>query len=262
MAFVQRNIFIDLQYKFKLFIDFLWSLANVVAFGFMGIAFQASPDFPAGMQPYQFFLINTLLWTILSNPYIDGAYSVTDEASWGTIGFMVINKVGFDDIALGRYLATGIRFFIIFFLLLPLVVIAGAFHASTRVFLESLVIAVLLFVFMGGIVLVITAITIIYKRLGEFPRIILTILRILSTYYTPLKTFGRIHPALPGILYNFPLTGGTVEMRKMLILNDDSAFWGIFQICIVGILVVYIIGLTLIYFTTEIARKTGTIERY
>ena len=112
-AFTYRNIYIDLQYKFKMIVDFLWSLANVVAFGFMGIAFSASPDFPIGMEPYQFFLINTLIWTLFSNPYLDGAYSVTDEASWGTIGFMITNKVNFEDIALGRYIASGVRFFII-----------------------------------------------------------------------------------------------------------------------------------------------------
>jgi len=262
MAFTYRNIYIDFQYKFKMIVDFIWSLANVIAFGFMGIAFQATPDFPTGILPYQFFLINTLVWTVFSNPFIDGSYSVTDEANWGTIGFMVANKVKFEDIALGRYFATGVRFFIIFFLLVPLVHMANAINAPLYIFLESLAIIFVLFLFMGGIVLIITAITIVYKRLGEFPRITLTIIRIVSTYFTPLATFGRIHPILPSLLYYFPMTSGIVEIRKMLILGDDSAFYTVLRISLLGSIVVYAMGLALTYIATMESRRKGTIEMY
>ncbi len=243
-------------------VDFLWSLANVIAFGFMGVAFQSFSDMDINIVPYQFFLINTLVWTVFSNPFIDGAYSVTDEASWGTIGFMIANKIKFEDIALGRYFATGVRFFIIFFALTPLVYVTGAIHTTTTIFLESLLVITILFFFLGGIVLILTALTIMYKRLGEFPRITLTIIRILSTYFTPLATFGRIHPSLPNILYQFPMTSGIVELRKMLILGDNSAFYTVLRISILGTLVVYTMGLSLIYIATMESKRRGTIEKY
>ena len=58
------------------------------------------------------------------------------------------------------------------------------------------------------------------------------------------------------------MTCGLVEVRKMLILNDASAFLFVVKISILSSLIVYAMGLALIYIASIEARKKATLERY
>jgi len=276
LATVKRNLITDWQYKSDIVIQLLWTLTNLVAYGFLGFAVgtgegQYAPPYSMSL----FLLSSSAYWTMFTGNYEETAFCLREEAARGTMGYLITNNVDALGIMVGRFISSSLKFFILFLIttiptfalvrteengnLLP--------HTAGEFFL-LIPLIMLAYLFMLAMSLYIGSITLLVKQTTTIVRIVLYLVRILAGYFFTIAFFGQYGGWLSAVVICLPITTGQYAMRKYLIEHNTSAdFFGFayWQILLINIAVSAVLLVGAYFFTkgmTKIARKRGTIEFY
>jgi len=115
IATVKRNLITDWQYKSDIVIQLLWTVTNLVAYGFLGLAVgQGGGDFPPEYSMSLFLLSSSAYWTLFTGNYEETAFCLREEAARGTMGYLITNNVDTLGIMVGRYISSSLKYFAIF----------------------------------------------------------------------------------------------------------------------------------------------------
>ncbi|NHJ06072.1 MAG: hypothetical protein EAX90_14695 [Candidatus Heimdallarchaeota archaeon] len=275
LATVKRNLITDWQYKSDIVIQLLWTLTNLIAYGFLGLAVGTSEgEFAPPYDMSLFLLSSSVYWTLFTGNYEETAFCLREEAARGTMGYLITNNVDALGIMVGRYISSSIKFFGIFLIttiptfalvknngvnLLP--------HTALEFFM-LVPLVLLAYLFMLAISLFIGSITLLVKQTTTIVRIILYLVRILAGYFFTIKFFGQYSGTLSTIIVCLPITTGQYAMRKYLIEHNTAAdFFGLtyWQVILINIAICAVLLVVMYFFVkamTKLARKRGTIEFY
>jgi len=109
---VKRYIQIDLNYKFQIATDIMDLLLTIVAFAILGafVDDAASPDELGINYNLQGFLfIGVFFWAFFQRAYEDTIETIPEEASRGTVGFLITNNVNLSTLLISRNVASMIK---------------------------------------------------------------------------------------------------------------------------------------------------------
>jgi len=110
-----RYLQIEWRYKFQIVTDFVQLLLDVVAFGVLGsyIDSTVNPDeLGINYDLTSFYLVGVLFWSFFVRSYEDTVDTIPEEASKGTIGFLITNDVNLSTILISRNLASTVKTFV------------------------------------------------------------------------------------------------------------------------------------------------------
>ncbi|MHA1442632.1 MAG: hypothetical protein ACTSPK_12345 [Candidatus Heimdallarchaeota archaeon] len=281
IATVKRNLITDWQYKSDIVVQLLWTVTNLVAYGFLGLAVgQGGGDFAPPYSMSLFLLSSSAYWTMFTGNYEETAFCLREEAARGTMGYLITNNVNTYGIMVGRYLSSSLKYFAIFlvttiptfaiiksdftgltetvnllphtakefFMLIPFIIFAYAFMLSTSLFIGS--------------------ITLLVKQTTTIVKITLYLVRIMAGYFFTLAFFGQYSGWLSAIIVCIPIASGQFAFRKYLIEHNTSAdFFGFtyWQVILINIAICAVLLVGSYFFVkgmTKLSRKRGTIEFY
>ena len=115
IATVKRNLITDWNYKSDIIIQLLWTLTNLVAYGFLGLAVgEGSGEYAPPYAMSLFLLSSSAYWTMFTGNYEETAFCLREEAARGTMGYLVTNNVDTLGIMVGRYFSSSLKYFAIF----------------------------------------------------------------------------------------------------------------------------------------------------
>jgi len=108
-----RYIKIDLKYLFQIGTDVIWFILDIVAFAFLGSFMDNKTNTSElgleGLNMVTFMLIGVLFWSFFSRAYEDTVNTIPEEASRGTIGFLVTNNINLSVLLISRNIASTIK---------------------------------------------------------------------------------------------------------------------------------------------------------
>jgi hypothetical protein len=274
----KRNITADFHYKFDFIVQALWSLTNMVAFAFLGAAVgQADSAFAPEYPMLFFFVVSSAFWTLFSAPYEEASVCLREEASKGTMGFLITNDVNPFGIIVARFISASFKFIIVFcFAVLPILFLVtydskSLLPQTTEELILLLLLLVNTYVFMLALSALIGVLGLIFKNTQTISKIALYGTRIISTYFTPLLAFGMGGggKTLPQILFFFPPTLGLAGSRRILIEHNTSVPDGFDNPYFVVIPISFMISIIILWLSkklgdrlTTTAMTRGTLEMY
>lgn len=228
-AVVKRNIIVDLRYKFQIVVEITWTAVNVLAFVLLGAAWDATSS-PTGV-PYSmvtFFLVATGFFTVFSGVMESTVEAVTEESKLGTMGFLITNSVSPTTIILGRYIAATLRWLVVLFVIvIPPLVFKGVYPSDLNLIGSSILVFIMAWIFMAGFTLILTSISLIFKRTTTFNKVGIYIVRFLSGAIVPIFSFDTnfrvMGRTLSSILIWFPPTYALETLRWLFSVPDQSS---------------------------------------
>lgn len=274
-ATVRRNLITDWQYKSDIVIQLLWTITNLVAYGFLGLAVGAGEGKFA--PPYSmslFLLSSSAYWTMFTGNYEETAFCLREEAARGTMGYLITNNVDALGIMVGRYISSSMKFFVLFLITtIPTFALVknegvNLLPHTAGEFFMLIPFIIFAYMFMLATSLYIGSITLLVKQTTTIVRIVLYIVRILAGYFFTIAFFGGYTGWLSVVIICLPIAAGQFAMRKYLIEHNTSAdFFGFayWQIILINLAVCIVLLIGAYFFTkgmTKVARKRGTIEFY
>ncbi len=275
LATVKRNLITDWQYKSDIVVQLLWTLTNLVAYGFLGLAVGTGAGNYA--PPYSmslFLLSSSAYWTMFTGNYEETAFCLREEAARGTMGYLITNNVDALGIMVGRYISSSLKFFVLFLVTtIPTFALVkndgvNLLPHTAGEFFMLIPFILLAYLFMLATSLYIGSITLLVKQTTTIVRIVLYIVRILAGYFFTIAFFGGYSGWLSAVVVCLPIAAGQFAMRKYLIEHNTSAdFFGFayWQILLINLAVCIVLLVGAYFFTkgmTKVARKRGTIEFY
>ena len=276
LATVKRNLITDWQYKSDMVIQLLWTLTNLIAYGFLGLAVGSGEG--AYAPPYSmslFLLSSSAYWTMFTGNYEETAFCLREEAARGTMGYLITNNVDALGIMVGRYVSSSLKFFILFlittiptFALVRTEEHGNLLPHTAGEFFMLIPFVLMAYLFMLAMSLYIGSITLLVKQTTTIVRIVLYLVRILAGYFFTIAFFGQYAGWISAVVVCLPITTGQFAMRKYLIEHNTSAdFFGFayWQVFLINIAVCVVLLVGAYFFTkgmTKLARKRGTIEFY
>lgn len=288
-ATVKRNLITDWQYKSDIVIQFVWTVTNLVAYGFLGLSVGTAAGAFAPPYPFSWFLLaSSAYWTLFTGNYEETAFCLREESARGTMGYLITNNVDTLGIMVGRYISSSIKFFIIFlvtaiptFTLIPLSSPGTILPHTAREFFMLIPLILYSYIFMMCISLFMGSITLLVKQTTTIVRIMLYIIRIIGGYFFMIESlsgFGLWW--LPVLAVCLPIVSGQFAFRKYLIEHDSSArfpdmsiittdsnfqgfTYGQMNLINIAVCVISIVGaFYFVRWMTNVARRRGTIEFY
>jgi len=293
IAGVKRSLITDWQYKSDIVIQLVWTITNLVAYGFLGLSVgQGTGDF-APLYSFSLFLLSSsAFWTMFTGNYEETAFCLREECARGTMGYLITNNVDSLGIMVGRYISSSLKFFVIFlvttiptFALVRSVLHGNLLPHTASEFFMLVPLVLLSYLFMLSISLFMGSITLLVKQTTTIVRIMLYLIRIAGGYFFMVESFSGMGVWwFPVLFVCFPIVSGQFAFRKYLVehtvatrfpdigmienyLGKDLVFTGFSygQILLIN-LGVCIIFLVAAYFfvkwMTKVARRRGTIEFY
>ncbi len=201
-AVAKRSLIVDFRYKFQIVVEATWTAINVIVFVLLGVAWQETANLEG--VPYSmvtFFIVATGFYTVFAGVMETTVTAITEENQLGTMGFLVTNSVSPVAIIIGRYLAATVRWVIILLVIvMPPLMIKGAFPTSLSLLWSSLIVFVIAWIFFMGFGLILTSIALIIKKTTQFNKVAIYIARFASGAFVPLISFDLIK------IFNKPLS--------------------------------------------------------
>ncbi len=279
IATVKRNLITDWQYKSDIVIQLLWTVTNLVAYGFLGLAVgQGGGDFAPPYSMSLFLLSSSAYWTLFTGNYEETAFCLREEAARGTMGYLITNNVNTYGIMVGRYLSSSLKYFAIFLVTtIPTFAIIKTDYNSLGVnllphtageFFGLVPFIIFAYAFMLSTSLFIGSITLLVKQTTTIVKITLYLVRIMAGYFFTLAFFGQYGGWLSAVIVCIPIASGQFAFRKYLIEHNTSAdFFGFtyWQVILINIAVCAVLLVGSYFFVkgmTKLSRKRGTIEFY
>ena len=212
-----------------------------------------------------FLLVGVLFWAFFGKAYEDTVNTIPEEASRGTIGFLVTNNVNISTLLLSRNIASSIKTFVItmIFIVPPffLLGVFAGFHLSTLPLL--LIVFALMWFFMLVISLLISSLNIVFKKITPAAQMLLYALKVLTGYYFPLEALDEYAPGLSDEIKFIPLVKGAYFIRDVIIIGKDvSNAWTPIREMLQWTLVLAVITFIIYKFLEHKSQRWGTLEFY
>ena len=269
LATFERYFKLDLKYKFQYLLDATIIASNFIGFGIMGFFMEARGGvLPTGYTFEKFILVGTYLWTMLTKIYDDCTKVLSEEASRGALTLLLGNNITIPVILFGRALASTVKYGTLASIFgIPTLYFIGALNVK----LSNIPLAILCFIcswiFIIGLSAVITAMILMFKRIGMLTVSLMEALMFAIGFYFPIEL---LPPQLWPILGAIPFTIGLQIFRDLMILGEARpAIKGVYSSLNMGIMkmvigsIIFIgITLTIMNLVTRLAQKWGTIEQY
>jgi len=293
IAGVKRSLITDWQYKSDIVIQLIWTVTNLVAYGFLGLSVgQGTGDFAPAYSFSLFLLSSSAFWTMFTGNYEETAFCLREECARGTMGYLITNNVDTLGIMVGRYISSSLKFFVIFlvttiptFALVKSETYGNLLPHSASEFFLLVPLVLLSYLFMLGISLFMGSITLLVKQTTTIVRIMLYLVRIVGGYFFMIESFSGMGAWwFPVVFVCLPIVSGQYAFRKYLIehntaarfpdivmiedyLGADLTFQGFTygQIILINIGVCIVLLVAAYFFVrwmTKVARRRGTIEFY
>ncbi len=282
---VKRNLQVDLNYKFQLVTDVIDMLLIIVAFTVLGAFVDEAADpgelgIDYGLQG--FLLMGVLFWALYQRAYEDTVAALPEEASRGTIGFLVTNNVSLSTLLLARNIASMVKtllttLFIVLPVLLMVDLAQGGMPGQRGLFAGfglgdlPLIVGVflLIWVFMLMVSLLVASLNIVSKRITPFANMVVTALKVLSGYYFPIEALdGYLGTGVAiWLKTHIPIITGLVFLRDMVLVPGPKpgfdVLWATYlEPMLVGILITGIVAGLLYKYLERKAQSWGTLEFY
>ncbi|RLF16458.1 MAG: hypothetical protein DRJ97_01015 [Thermoprotei archaeon] len=272
LASMKRFLKLDLKYRFELGVDALLLVANIVSFGILG-HFVVSSNAELVNYPYYVFLLAGILyWTMIASGFNSGIIALREEAERGTIGFLLSNGVSPAVITLSRMMVSTLEALgISAAIALPAIYLlsGGAYPkppSSPICLLEAAVAIALPWLFMASIAIALTAIQLMFKRIGGLAGAVHYALGVASGLYFPVQAV----PLAGKILEGIPTTIGMSAMRELIVYGRIKALslssmltpftpaWSL----LVTPLVALALSAAILLKIERLTMRWGTIEQY
>ena len=281
IATVKRNLITDWQYKSDIVIQLLWTVTNLVAYGFLGLAVgQGGGDFAPEYSMSLFLLSSSAYWTLFTGNYEETAFCLREEAARGTMGYLITNNVDTLGIMVGRYISSSLKYFAIFLVttIPTFAIIKSDYvgltepinllpHAAGEFFM-LIPFIIFAYAFMLCISLFIGSITLLVKQTTTIVKITLYLVRIMAGYFFTIAFFGQYGGWASTLIVCIPIASGQFALRKYLIEHNTSAdffglaYWHVILINLAICLVMLVGTYFFVKGMTKLSRKRGTIEFY
>lgn len=288
LAGVKRSLITDWQYKSDIVIQLIWTITNLVAYGFLGLSVgQGTGDFAPNYSFSLFLLSSSAFWTMFTGNYEETSFCLREECARGTMGYLITNNVNTFSIMVGRYISSSMKFFVIFLVTtIPTFALVknGDVNLLPHTALEFFMLVPLIllsYIFMMSISFFMGSITLLVKQTTTIVRIMLYLVRIAGGYFFMVETFSGMGAWwIPVVFICSPVVSGQFAFRKYLIEHNTAArfpdmaliegggsfaglSYGIVILINIAVCVVFLIGsYYFVKWMTKIARKRGTIEFY
>ncbi len=228
-AVIKRNLIVDLRYKFQIIVEITWTAVNVLVFVLLGAAWDATAS-PSGV-PYSmitFFLVATGFYTVFSGVMESTVDAIIEENKLGTMGFLVTNSVSPVLLIVGRYIAATARWMIVLFVIvIPPLVFKGVYPSSLTLIVSSTIVFIIAWIFMMGVTLIFTSVSLIFKKTTTFNKVGIYVVRFASGGIVPIFSFDKsIHlfgKPLSNLLIWFPPTYALESLRWIFSVPTQSA---------------------------------------
>lgn len=212
-----------------------------------------------------FFLVGVLFWAFFGKAYEDTVNTIPEEASRGTIGFLVTNNVNISTLLISRNIASSIKTFVMTMTcIIPPFLILGVFDGFDIADLPLLLLVFgLMWLFMLVISMFISSLNIIFKKITPAAMMIMYGLKVLTGYYFPLEALDEYVPGLSDKIKIIPLVRGSYFIRDVIIIGKDpSEALSTIQDMIVGTLVLFVVTMILYKVLEYKSQRWGTLEFY
>lgn len=282
----KRYLQIDLNYKFHIITDIVDLLLVIVAFTVLGGYVDNNTDLDISgnisTSTYDlqgFLLIGVLFWALYQRSYEDTVAVLPDEASRGTIGFLITNNVSLSTLLISRNIASTIKsILMVVFIVIPVLFIIDTFFRNSESTLFSglnlhtlpiiFTVFILMWIFMLTISVAVSSLNIISKKVTPFANLIVNALKVLSGYYFPiaaLNDYLGVNNSL-WLQHNIPIVTGLVFVRDLMLSDGNisySIFWDEYiKSMIFGISISIIFSLFLYKYLEYKSQRWGSLEFY
>jgi len=212
-----------------------------------------------------FLLVGVLFWAFFGKAYEDTVNTIPDEASRGTIGFLVTNNVSISTLLLSRNIASSLKTFIItmVFIIPPFFFLGvfSGFQLSTLPLL--LLVFALMWFFMLIVSILISSLNIIFKKITPAAQMLLYALKVLTGYYFPLEALDEYAPGLSDKIKIIPIVKGAYFIRDVIIIGKDVGdAWAPIREMFQWTIVLAVITLIIYKFLEHKSQRWGTLEFY
>ncbi len=259
---VERYIRVDLKYKFQILTDIVWVMLNIIAFGLLGNIVSGVNVDMNGQSLRDFLLVGVLFWAFFDRAYTDTVETIPEEASRGTIGFLVTNNVNILTLLVSRNISSTIKTFLYTLLVIPILFFLGVFKFSILSIPIIVGTFMLIWLFMVMISIFISSFNILFKRVTPFAQMLLYGLKIASGYYFPIQALDAYIPGVSGLAFGLPVVSGLYLVRDVAISNDTSNLIGYLSSMLLGTIVMGAIALITYKMLEKKSQKWGTLEFY
>jgi len=232
----------------------------------------------------KFFLIGVLFWAFFAKSYEDTVNTIPDEATRGTIGFLITNHVNLSTLLISRYISASLKTFVMAMIFVfPVIAFQdvhnalwgalgkGTPHSDTVFsgftaadFPIIILILLLMWLFMLVFSLLISSLNIVFKRILPFAMMMVTGLKVLTGYYFPLEALETQLEVLGGaadMIKEIPLVNGVYLIREIIVGKDVEVVARMNKM-LRGTIYLAIITLIVYKYLEKKSRKWGTLEFY
>lgn len=279
-----RNLKSDWRYKFKLLLNSLYTVVNLVLFSVLADVVQPKAGalpLAYGSDPtlafMKFLFVGTWFWAVFTHPIEDVIGCVQEESQKGTIGLLLSNNVSVPILLVGRFIASFIISIILAtIVVVPLLAALGMFTIGFFINLPWLLLAfACTTAFVLALSVWVSSYALLFKKTGVLSDIFTYGLKVATGMYFPI--FGLGKAAL--ILEAVPVASGVDFMRDIFIVGQPVAHgtpgmgfgWQatvpqwiafVWQTQVVGIIVVVVIAILSLRYCVKKAKMIGSVETY
>jgi ABC-type polysaccharide/polyol phosphate export permease len=226
-----------------------------------------------------FFLVGVIFWAFFHKSYDDTVNTIPEEASRGTIGFLVTNNVNISTLLLSRNVASSIKTFVItmIFVITPILLVDyglrgvmgyefkfGVFDAFNYQLLPLLLLVFLLmWFFMLVVSLLISSLNIVFKKVTPAAQMILYALKVLTGYYFPLEALDEYQPGLSDQIKFIPIVKGAYFILDVIIIGKDPVnAVGTLGEMVIGTVILAVFSLMFYKYLEYKSQRWGSLEFY
>ncbi len=267
-----RNLQVDFAYKFQLLVDLSWIAIDIAIFTIWGgLIGEAGGD--TGLNATTYLLVTVTFWVWLGKAYDDTILALQDEASRGTIGYLVTNNISVNTILIARFVASTVKTTIVtFFILIPILALFGVVDLGSISLQAGIIVLLSFFIswlFMLAFSTLVASLTIVFKRIGALAGMLHAGLKIASGYYFPLSRFlgDDVHPVVRWLIkasFLLPTTQGAEIARRVLGGGNYSVATLLTRLTglLIGTVFMIVLASLVVYRLTNLSRYWGTLEQY
>ncbi len=259
-----RNLRVIFKYKFEIFINISWLILDIIAFSLLGhIVESTSVDLEYSLR--DFLLVGVFFWAFFGKSYDDTVNCIPEEASRGTLGFLLTNNVSFVTLLTARATASSIISAVVAIcIIFPILAVLDVLQLQLQWLLLAMVIFFLCWLFMLGVSLLVSSVNVLFKRIGLFSALFLWALKILSGYFFPVEALDDFVPGLSFMAMSLPTSAGLQLIRWVLILGapPPEMMWNALTSLLIGTTIVMVAAIIILKQMEKIAAKVGTLEFY
>ncbi|MEM4699670.1 MAG: hypothetical protein QXT74_01810 [Candidatus Nezhaarchaeales archaeon] len=222
----QRYLKLDLKYRFELTVNALILSANIVSFAIMG-GFVVASNTELVSYPYYLFLLTGILyWTVVANGLVTSLSTLYEETERGAIGFFLSNGVSPAAIVVSRMIVSTVEALgLSFITAVPaLLILSGgtcpALSTSPSWVAKVLVALAVPWLFMLAVAITLTAVQLVFKRIGGLAGAVHYVFGVVSGLYFPPQAI----PMVGEWLAKLPTAIGLRAFRELLIFGEARGF--------------------------------------